>query len=380
MDDAFLESIVDPEEAGALTAHLVSFRSYPGEEGDVQRAVAAWLEENGIAAELQATEGDRPNVIARVENGPGPTMLFNGHTDTVLAVEGWTCDPWQGKREGDRLYGLGACDMKSGVAAAMLATRVLAQHRDRWRGTVIFTSVVDEEAYSIGARALINSGITADYCMVTESSKDPCLGSIGKILIRMDVTGKATHASWPNAGVNAAEEAAKLVARLDEIPIGEHPRFVGSRTVPSFLSGNDQYVITVPEKARVLINRMTVPGDTGEALVAELEALAASLNSPAQFDFTIDPPFYPPWEIEADHELVESLRRAHVAETGREPVWEYGGFGDANLFSGEAGIATVQVGSSGSRFHESDEWVDIPSIARAARVLLRVTTDLLPAS
>src|SRR5690606_17108743 len=228
----------------------------------------------GVCAEFQETGGDRPIVIAGVENGPGPTMLFNGHTDTVLAGEGWTCDPWQGRREGNRLYGLGACDMKSGVAAAMLATRTVAQHRDRWRGTEIFTSGVDEEAYSIGARAIIDSGIKADYCMVTESSKDPWLGSIGKIRIPIDPTGNATHASWPKAGVNAAEEAAKLVARLDEIPIGQHPRFEGSRTVLSFLSGNDQYVITVPEKARVLINRMTVPGDTGEALVAELEALA----------------------------------------------------------------------------------------------------------
>ena len=380
MDDAFWRSIADPEEAAALTAHLVSFRSYPGEEGEVQRAVAAWLREQGLPAELQATEGDRPNVVARIENGPGPTMLFNGHTDTVLAVEGWSGDPWQGWRDGDRLYGLGACDMKSGVAATMLAARALARHPDRWRGTLIFSAVVDEEAYSIGARSLIASGVEADYCIVTESSDQPCLGSIGKILIRMDVTGRATHASWPAAGINAAEEAAKLVARLDEIPLGQHPRFTGSRTLLSFHSGNEQYVITVPERARVLINRMTVPGETGEALLAELEALAAGLGSPATFEFQIDPPFYPPWEIEADHVLVQTLKRAYEIETGREPVWAYTAFGDASLFSVEAGIPTVQFGATGSRFHESDEWVSIASIARTVRLLVRVTAELLPAS
>lgn len=152
-DDAWIRAAIDGEEAAALTARLVAIRSYPGEEGAVQRAIAAWLTENSLAPEMQPTEGDRPNVLAWVHNGDGPTFMLNGHVDTVLAVEGWSRDPWQGWRDGDRLYGLGACDMKSGVVAAMLATRALAQNRDRWRGTALFTSVVDEEAYSVGARA-----------------------------------------------------------------------------------------------------------------------------------------------------------------------------------------------------------------------------------
>ena len=86
MDEAWLRAAADLEEAFALTAHLVSFRSYPGEEGPVQRAIAAWLTEQGLSAEFQPTECDRPNVIARVENGPGPTLLLNGHVDTVLAA------------------------------------------------------------------------------------------------------------------------------------------------------------------------------------------------------------------------------------------------------------------------------------------------------
>ena len=76
--DAWIDSVIDIEEAAALTAHLVAIRSYPGEEGNVQRAIAAWLTENGIEAEFQATEGDRPNVLAWVRNGPGPTIFLMG--------------------------------------------------------------------------------------------------------------------------------------------------------------------------------------------------------------------------------------------------------------------------------------------------------------
>ncbi len=378
MNESWLRDLFDTEEGAALTAELVAIRSYPGEEGPVQRHVAGWLATNGIEPELQATEGDRPNVIARIENGAGPALLLNGHVDTVLAVEGWSSDPWAPRREGDRLYGLGAADMKSGVVAAMLATRALARNRDRWRGTLVFSSVVDEEAYSIGARALIASGIRADYCVVTESSWDrPALGSVGKMLVRIDVTGKAAHASWPWDGVNAATEAARLVARLDEIPLLEYPRMRGSRSVLSFASGNDQYVITVPEKARVILNRMIVAGKSSDSVLAEMQALIDDLRSPARFELAIDPPYYPPWETDAEHPLALALARAYEAETGHAPEWGYRGFGDMNLFSEEAGIPTVMIGPRGDNFHQADEWVDVPSITASSRLLVRLALDLL---
>ena len=378
MTGSWLRDLFAPEDAAALTAELVSFRSYPGEEGSVQGHVASWLEANGLNSEFQATEDDRPNVIARVDNGAGPSLLFNGHVDTVLAVVGWSSDPWTPRRDGDRLYGLGAADMKSGVAAAMLATRALARNRDRWRGSVVFTSVVDEEAYSIGARALIASGIQADYCVVTESSWDrPALGSVGKTLLRIDVTGKAAHASWPWDGVNAATEAAKLVAHLDEIPIMEHPRMRGSRCVLSFASGNEQYVITVPEKARVILNRMIVAGESSESVLAEVQALVDDLHSPARFELAIDPPYYPPWETDPRHPLALALAHAYEAETGDAPAWGYTGFGDMNFFSGEAGIPTVMIGPRGANFHQADEWVEVPSIIATSRLLVRLALDLL---
>src|SRR5579883_2118519 len=113
VDPDWLRASSDAEEGAALTARLVAIESTPGKEAAVQRTIAGWLAEQGIAVELQPTEGDRPNVVARIENGAGPTLLLNGHADTVLAAAGWSSDPWTPRREGERLYGLGACDMKS---------------------------------------------------------------------------------------------------------------------------------------------------------------------------------------------------------------------------------------------------------------------------
>jgi succinyl-diaminopimelate desuccinylase len=151
----------------------------------------------------------------------------------------------------------------------------------------------------------------------------------------------------------------------------------GSRCVLSFTSGNDQYVITVPEEARVILNRMIVAGESSESVLAEVQALIDDLGSPARFALAIDPPYYPPWETAPDHPLALALARVYEAESGRQPDWSYGGFGDMNLFSQEAGIPTVMVGPWGGNFHQADEWVDVPSIAATSRLLVRLTLDLL---
>jgi acetylornithine deacetylase/succinyl-diaminopimelate desuccinylase-like protein len=269
--------------------------------------------------------------------------------------------------------------MKAGVAAAMLATRALDRARDRWRGTVIFTAVVDEEAYSIGARALVDMGLRADYCVVTESSWDrPAIGAVGKVLVRADVTGRAAHGFWPQEGINAAVEAAKLVARLDELPLGHHPRLTASQCVLALHGGNDQYVITVPEKANFTLTRNIVPGETGEQILAEMRTLADSLGSPARFDFAIEPPYYPPYEMAPDHPFLARFAQAYEAELGRKAEWTYNqGVADTNYFAADLGIPTVQFGPHGQGFHQKDEWVQISTIAGTVRVLLRLATDVL---
>jgi succinyl-diaminopimelate desuccinylase len=381
IDESWLRSATSDEEAATLTAALVAHRSLPGEEAAVQAEVARWLEGAGLPVEVVPVAPERPNVMATIPNGEGPTLLLNGHTDTAIIDPRWDPERLWGKQEGDRLYGLGAADMKSGVAAAMLAIRALAARRDLWRGTVIFASVVDEEAFSIGARALIESGIRADYCVVTEASWDrPALGSFGKLLIRIDVTGAAAHASMPEKGINAATEASRLAARLSEVPVGSHPRIHANQCLLSLHAGPTDYQsITVPDSATLLLNWHTVPGEQDEDVVARIRELIGSLQSPARFDISIDPPYYPAWETPVDAQIVQAFIPAYQAEAGKSPTFGYLGYGDMNLFSVDAGMSVVMVGPRGDNFHAADEWVEIPSIGKTVRVLLRMATALLPA-
>jgi acetylornithine deacetylase/succinyl-diaminopimelate desuccinylase-like protein len=370
----------DQDEAFGLLRRLVAIRSYPGEERRAQEAVAHWLAANGLAPQMQPTPNDQPNVLAAIENGPGPTVLLNGHIDTVLAVEGWACDPWEGRLEGDRFSGLGACDMKAGVAVNMLVARELLRRRDSWQGTLLFSCVTDEEAYSLGARAHIAAGLKADACIVTEPSYDHAIvGAAGKVLVRVTAVGKAAHAFYPDQGVNAAIELARFVAGVGEaVPSGSHPRIPTTQSILSFHSGNAQYVITVPERAEALLTRQIVPGETAESVVAELRAFADSLRSPARFEFSVEPPYYPPFELGVDTPLARALTAASAEVLGAPvPLAYTAGVADANLYMGEAGIPAFWFGPRGGDFHQNTEWVDITTLAPAAEVVLGTALRLL---
>jgi acetylornithine deacetylase/succinyl-diaminopimelate desuccinylase-like protein len=373
-------SSFDQDEAFALLRQLVAIRSYPGEERAAQEAVAQWLLANGLAPEFQPTVNQQPNVLARIDNGSGPTLLLNGHIDTVLAVEGWACDPWEGRLEGDRFYGLGAGDMKSGVVVNMLVARELLRRRDAWHGTLIFSSVTDEEAYSFGARALIASGISADACIVTEPSyAKAIIGAPGKVLIRIDAVGKAAHGFMPDEGINAAIELARFVAQVcDAVPTGRHPRIPSSQTILSFHSGSAQYVITLPEHARALLTRQIVPGETAETVVEQLRAFADSLDSPAQFSFTVEPPFYPSFELDSVHPLAQTFAQASASVLGAPVPFGYSaGVSDANLFCGDAGIPSLFFGPRAGDFHQCTEWVDRTTLAPCADVVLATALAML---
>lgn len=371
----------DRDEATALLRRLVAQRSYPGEERAAQAIVAAWLSTNGLAPELPPTANGQPNVIATIPNGPGPTLLLNGHIDTVLAVEGWACDPWQGRVEGDRFSALGAGDMKSGVVVNMLVARELLRRRDAWRGTLVFSCVTDEEAYSHGARALIDSGITADACFVTEPSYERAvIGGPGKVLVRVTATGRAAHGFTPWEGVNAAIELARFVAQVGEAaPPGQHPRIPSSQTILSFQSGSAQYVITLPETATALLTRQIVPGETADAIVAQLRAFADSLGSPATFSFSVEPPYYPPFEFSSpEHPFAQAFAAASAEVLGAPVPFGYTvGVSDANLIDGQAGIPCIMYGPRAGDFHQCTEWVDLSSLAPCAEVVLGTALRLL---
>lgn len=364
-------------EATELLAALVACPSPSGSEEAVQRLMADWLRRNGVSAEIRYTPEGLANLVAQVPgNGPGPHLLLLGHADTVEPVAGWTREPFGAEVEGDRLYGVGAMDMKAGLVAAMLTMRELA-HRSDWAGTVTFASVADEENASRGALAFLRDSPRFDAALVCEPHFDaPTLGAVGKVNLRITCRGVSAHGSRPEEGVNAIDELARLLARLGELPPSEHPLVGrGSRCVLRIEGGLGPYQIRVPDEASCLVNWHLVPGETAQEVVGSVEALAAELRSPAAFEVEPLPPHYPSYLTERDAPFVQQFEAVYETVIGRAPRFAYGrGVSDAN-YTAELGIPTIMFGPSGANLHAADEWTDTTQIARAAELYLTLVAE-----
>lgn len=371
-----MSSSVDNSDAVAieLLTTLVSIRSHSGEEGEIQSFIASWFAERGLPAAIEAAADGLSNVVVEVNAGrAGPALWIGGHSDTVTPAPGWSTDPYRPVVKGNRLYGLGAMDMKGGLAAAMCAVVDLAERRDRWSGTVLFAALADEEAYSRGAKAFLGSGRKIDAAMMCEPHfEDPVTGAVGKVNLFVNVTGRSAHASHPEDGVNAVVEASKLVAALDVLPRYEHPRFGhGSHCVLGISSGERKYELRVPDTCEFLVNWQLMTGETSKDALIAIDRAIAATKSPASFAVSIREPRYESFLLDETHPLLAAFAASYRDVLGCEPPFTFGsGVSDANLFAADAGIPTILFGPGGRNLHAADEWVDLDQVL-AARAVYR---------
>ncbi|HWX74738.1 MAG TPA: M20/M25/M40 family metallo-hydrolase [Solirubrobacteraceae bacterium] len=205
----------------------------PGNERPASEHVAELLREAGFECELLGAEPERPNLIARLRGAePGPTLCYLGHLDTVLADPAeWTHDPWSGDLAEGFIWGRGALDMKSQVAAEVAAAASLA--REGWRpaaGELLLVAVVDEETGgSLGARwlttthpekvrcdLLINEGGGSLFEVPGRRCYPVCCAEKGVFRFTITTEGVAGHASMPGMGVNALLKMAPVLERLGQ--------------------------------------------------------------------------------------------------------------------------------------------------------------------
>ena len=201
----------------------------PGNETIAAELLRAYLEDAGVECELYARVPERANIVARIPGRGGPTLALISHTDTVRAdPEEWTVDPWSGELRDGQIWGRGALDMKSHVAAAAVAMATLAREGLVPGGDVVFVASADEEVgEDFGLSWLCANhpdAIRADYC-VNEGGGDRLTiggrpaylcGTAEKMsspfLLR--VHGRSGHASMPGIADNALVRAARLIGRL----------------------------------------------------------------------------------------------------------------------------------------------------------------------
>jgi len=287
--------MLDADAVLSLTNQLIAIESHcdaAGREAEIGRFLVDWYRDRGIDAELQPVEGDRANVIARIAGGAGPRLILNGHLDTVPA--GGMPDAFDPRVEDGVLWGRGACDMKGAIAAMAQAMAAMASENaphspagdeaksrlGRLSGELIFAGTVDEESGSLGVKALVDSGIVADYAIVGEpTSLRVAVAHKGSCFIKVTLRGRGAHGSCPEQGVNAASYAARTVAALEDelrsrLAERTHP-LLGSSTVSvGRICGGTQPNI-VAERCEIEIDRRYLPGEASP--VPEIREIVESV-------------------------------------------------------------------------------------------------------
>jgi acetylornithine deacetylase len=377
---------VAPGDAVALTRLLVQVDSRnpdlvagaPG-EGAVARALCTVLQSWGFRAGLQEVVDGRPNVVARIGKEGGRSLMFNGHLD-VVGVEGMTHAPFDATTRDGRLYGRGATDMKGGVAAMCCAAWRAAQAG--LDGEIVIAAVVDEEWKSAGTRGLIERGVRADACIVTEPTRLAIAPAHkGFTWTEVTFTGRAAHGSRYDVGVDAIRHAGLLLAELDRLEREElvrhtHPLLGHASLHASSVSGGSGWS-TYPDRCVVEVERRTVPGESPEDAVREMEDTVGRVaRSGTDVRAEVRHVFSQwPSDVAVDAPIVRALDGA--MQSSGEPVTVEGlsAWTDAALLNA-AGIPAICYGPGDiSLAHSATEWVVEEEITRATAVLERLALD-----
>jgi len=346
--------------------------AWAGEER-VADYVAVMAARAGLEIELQKVLPGRLNLIAHLRPMGRVTkrILLAPHLDTVPPVDESQLVP---RKDGDRLYGRGACDTKGSVAAMLSAVIAVANSKKRPRETeIIFAGLVDEENGQAGSRALARSQLKADLAIVGEPTSDRIVTAHkGNVWLELETHGKAAHGSRPELGRNAVHMMARIVDALETEYAAKlrqrrrHP-LLGYATVNvGTIRGGTQPNI-VPDSCKISIDRRTLPGEKDAAVKREIQSFLARKKLHATFGGMGRQSPCSPMETNTRLPLVRQFLRS----IGQSKPVGVNYFCDAAVLT-EGGIPSVVFGPGDiAQAHTQDEWISLRSLERATAMLVR---------
>ncbi|CCZ60916.1 M20 family metallopeptidase [Hungatella hathewayi] len=379
-------------DAMELTMKLVRIDSTdPGAcEGEIGTFIFQYLKDLGVPVIKKEVLPGRFNIMAKVEGKEdAPALVYICHMDTVTTGEGWTVSPFGAEVIRGRIYGRGACDMKSGLACALSAFTSMAlkaRNGKKPGRSLVFIGTVDEEDFMRGAEAAIADGWVSKDSWVLDT--EPTNGQIevahkGRTWFEITVNGITAHASTPWKGADAIAAMAEIIAairrRIAACPV--HPDLGASTVTFGQIEGGYRPYV-VPDSCRVWIDmRLVPPTDTaGAAAIVEDAIAAATKEIPgitAAYQITGNRPY-----VEKDEQspLLNALSRACEEVTGEPaPVSFFPGYTDTAVIAGTLGNHNCMSYGPGDLelAHKPDEYVPCEDILRCEEVLTRLADNLL---
>ena len=367
---------LDPIE---LTRDLVRCPSVTPDAGAALELCARALEAAGFACtrlDFPGALGTVPNLVATVGRGR-PHLVLNGHLDTVPVGDRarWTVDPWGGLIRDARLYGRGAADMKSGVAAMIAAACDFVAAHGRPQGRLSLMLTGDEEGPAIDGSArlvawAVAQGMAPDACLVGEPTSREVLGDLAKIgrrgslTARLVVSGRQGHTAYPQRADNAAHRLVAMLGSLLAMRLDEGtPWFEPSNLQIASIDVGNPASNVIPGEARAVLNIRFNDQHSGAQLEQRLRSLLEAIGGRFELEVAIGAE---PFRTE-EGPLTRTLAAAVEAVTGRSPRFDCsGGTSDARFFAKVCPV--VELGLPGPTLHQVDEYVVVDDIAGLAAI------------
>jgi succinyl-diaminopimelate desuccinylase len=397
---------IDADEVIELTRALVRIPSVyrPGDPDATEAGVAAfvesWFRREGFDVEVQDVAPGRPNVIGSLgEKRSGQrSLLLEGHTDVVTEGDPaeWSRPPFGAELVDGRIYGRGTADMKSGLAAAMVAAAAFRRAGVGLKGKLVVGALVDEEDGMIGVRHLCQTAVgrELDAAIICEPEENElCLEQRGVVWVRFRVRGKMAHGAMPEAGVNPIACLGRLLAAAPGLErrlrkVCEKSRYLRPPTVtPTIVQGPPARVgvpqsNVIPAVAEATFDIRLTPGIGEDGVRAELEEIcrqAAAAQPGVKIEWEPVNAFRLATKVDRAEALVEAMVRGVKQAARRAP--RYGGVPgstDGTILRMQLGIPIVTCGP-GDRLipHQVDEFVSTHEIVEAAKIYVASALNYL---
>ena len=396
---------IEAEEAIELTQQLIRIPSFLWRESALGRWLAEWMTRRGYEVELQTVplrDGEETHqAIGRLPGtGQGPALMLCGHTDTsdwqgdVFRREHWTYDPFGGEIADGVIYGLGALNMKAGLASMLIAAEAIRRCGRPLKGDLILACVVAETGGGVGALHLIESGCRPDYCIVTEAGNlDVGLISVGYVQGKVRVLGEFKHRV---PYVNPIEKVTKVIdafspsyAQIPRTEDGGWLRYQAHPLIPGYPAMAIRDIKHYQDVTTVAFDLRIIPGMTEDSVREDMRArLEAIKRADPEFEYELIIPQsdqQPNMPARAatplESPLVKALIAAHRQVAGVEPRvgagHRIGATADTCHFKG-AGITCVEYGPGFIPVWPMvDECVSIDQVVVATKTLALTAGALL---
>jgi succinyl-diaminopimelate desuccinylase len=368
------------KEVVQLCRDLLKIKSVnpPGDELAAAEYIFGVMAKAGLEAELVKHSPTRASALMRLRgSGKAPALLFSGHIDTVpVGAEAWVHEPFSGAVADGKIWGRGSADMKGGVAALMMAMKILAEARSPLKGDIILAATAGEEINSLGATVIASRkdlGPVQAVLIPEPSANELFIAEKGAFWVELTTQGKTAHGSMPDLGRNAVLMMVRLIEAFEklDIPFKAHPLLDGfSRSVNTISGGVKTNV--VPDACTATIDMRTVPGQDHQAILGQIEGLIADLGRKIA-DFRAAAKIIndrAPVETPADNPAVGVFSEVIGETTGRSPVPKGTRYFTDGVVLAPALNAPLLICGPGAPglAHQPNEYIEIDKLLESVRI------------